>query len=168
MTTPSFGTSGAVFTVCAESTIDGLVGLVYDALIDFPSYDAWNSFVYSVDVPSNVSSAADVYIGMPMTFHSSGLLPILNSTSQEIITHLSPESSPVFNGWRFDPGVVGGLLIQAEHINVLLETDSGTRYVSWETYYGAGSLVVAALKANLQKQFEIQAADLKRRVESNV
>ncbi|KAH8743323.1 hypothetical protein F5882DRAFT_313477, partial [Hyaloscypha sp. PMI_1271] len=79
----------------------------------------WNTFVYSIDVPANVSSAEDVYVGIPMTFHTFGLVPVVNSTSDERITYLEPEAMPPFIGWRFDPGMLGGLLMQAEHISLL-------------------------------------------------
>jgi len=166
MTTPTYGTTGAIFTVCAQTTILSSPSLIYNVLIDFPSYPAWNTFVYSVDIPSNVTSASDVYVGMPMTFHSSGLIPFANSTSDERITYLEPDADPPFVGWRFDPGVLGGLVMQAEHVSLLNDLGGGvTEYVSWETYYGAGALTVLALKGNLQKEFEDQARDLKARVE---
>jgi hypothetical protein len=45
--------------------------------------------------------------------------------------------------------------------------DGTTRYVSWGTYYGAGSLLLDVLvKSNLQKEFEAQGRDLKVRVEA--
>ena len=166
MTTPTYGTQGAIFTVCAQATIHASPTPIYDVLIDFPRYSAWNTFVYSVDVPANVSSAADVYVGMPMTFYSSGLIPLLNSTSNERITYLEPDAVPPFVAWRFDPGVLGGLVMQAEHVSLLQDLGDGkTEYVSWETYYGAGALVVLALKGNLQRGFEEQTTDLKARVE---
>lgn len=166
MTTPSFGTTEAIFTVCTQNFINGPPGTVYEVLVDFPFYPAWNTFVYSVDVPANVSSTADVYVCMPMTFHTSGLLGSLNSTSDERITYLEPDSAPPFVVWRFDPGVVGGLVMNAEHVSLLRNVGDGTtEYVSWETCYGPGSLVVEALKGNLQIEFENQARDLKARVE---
>jgi hypothetical protein len=168
MTTLTYGTKNAIFTACAQDVLKGSPSQVYEVLLDFPRYPAWNTFCYSVDLPSNVSSAKDVYIGMPMTFHTSGLTPPLNSTSAELITYLELEASPPFAGWRFDPGQVEGLLIQAEHLSVLQDLGNGsTKYVSWETYYGAGSLVLdVLLKSNLQKEFVIQGSDLKARMEA--
>lgn len=167
MTTPTFGTTNAIFTVCAEKVIQSSPSPIYDILLDFPLYPAWNTFVVSVDVPSTVLTAEDVYVGMPMTFHAAGLLPGINSTSNERITHLGPDIEPLFNAWRFDPGDVVGLAVQAEHVNLLLDLGDGTtRYVSWETYYGVGALALAVLKGSLQTQFEVQAEDLKERVES--
>lgn len=165
MTTPTYGMTGAIFTVCAQTTIHSSPSPIYTVLIDFHRYTAWNTFVYSVDVPANVSSAEDVYVGMPMTFHTFGLVPVINSTSDERITYLEPDSVPSFIGWRFDPGVLGGLLMQAEHVSLLLDLGDGTtKHISWETYYGAGALTVLALRS-LQKEFVDQARDLKARVE---
>lgn len=168
MTTLTYGTENAIFTACAQEVVEGSPSQVYEVLLDFPRYPAWNTFCYLIDLPSNVSSAKDVYVGMPMTFHTSGLTPPSNSTSDELITYLELGASPPFAGWRFDPGQVEGLLIQAEHLSVLQDLGNGTtKYVSWETYYGAGSLVLnALLKSNLQKEFGIQGSDLKARMEA--
>jgi len=166
MTTPTYNTTGAVFTVCAQNTIDSSPSPIYDVLIDFPLYGAWNTFVYSVDLPANVTSGADVYVGMPMTFYTSGLIPGVNTTSNELITYLEPHADPPYVAWRYDGGVLGGLLMQAEHVSLLQDLGNGTtNYVSWETYYGAGALLVLTLEENLQTEFEIQASDLKARVE---
>lgn len=168
MTTPTYGTTGAIFTVCAQNLINTSPSPIYNALIDFPRYPAWNTFVYSVDMPAGVTSAKDVYVGMPMTFHSSGLLGGINSTSDERITYLEPKATPPFVGWRYDPGAIVGLAMQAEHVSLLQDLGNGsTKYVSWETYYGVGSVVIAALKGSLQKEFEDQARDLKARLEGS-
>ncbi|TVY84081.1 hypothetical protein LSUE1_G001526 [Lachnellula suecica] len=163
MTTPTYGTTGAVFTVCAQDFINGSPSTVYNVILDFLRYPAWNEFVYYLDLPANVSSAADVYVGMPMTLHTSGLIPGLNTTSDERITYLEPDSNPPWIGWRYDPGAIGGLLMQAEH-----DLGNGsTKYVSWETYYGAGAAGLQLLLGNnLQADFELQGTNLKQRVES--
>lgn len=110
-----------------------------------------------------------------MTFHSAGLLPSgVNSTSGERVTYLEPRTAPPFIAWRYDPGILVELVMDAEHVSLLRSVGdasgegegAGTEYVSWETYYGVGALAVLALRANLQKEFEEQARDLKARVES--
>lgn len=166
MATPKYGTEGAVFTVCAQISIHGSESTIYDVLLDFPRYHEWNTFVIDVNVPSNVSSADDVYLGMPMTLHTSGLVPGVNTISQEVISYLKPSYQTPFAGWYADAGI-GLAGLQAEHIILLKDLGGGmTEYVSWETYYGAGAVLVAALKDNLQTQFEHQGRDLKIRVES--
>ena len=165
MSTPKYGTEGAIFTVCAQTSIGGSESAIYDVLLDFPRYHEWNTFVYDVDVPANVTSAKDVYIGMPMTLYTYGLVPVFNSTSQESISYLEPNYETPFVGWLTDVGL-GLAGLQAEHISLLRDLGGGmTEYVSWETYYGAGAVVVAALKDKLQTQFENQGRDLKFRVE---
>ncbi|TVY50461.1 hypothetical protein LCER1_G008523 [Lachnellula cervina] len=167
MTTPSFGTTDAVFTACSQTTIDSAPSAVYGVLLDFPAYRAWNTFVYAVDVPCNVSRAGDVYVGMPMTFHSSGLLLGANSTSGERVTFVEPGAAPPFAAWRYDGGVLGGVVMDAEHVTVLEDLGDGTtNCVSWETYYGVGALLTLALKANLQTEFQNEVRDLKGRVEA--
>jgi len=167
LTTPTFGTTGALFTVCAQNTINSSPTPIYNVIIDFPRYSAWNTFVYAVDVPANVSSAQDVYVGMPMVLHTSGLLPGINTTSNELVDYLEPDAVPPWVGWRYDGGLLGGLVMNAEHISLLDDLGNGsTKYVSWETYYGAGAVAVSALKANLQTEWENQARDLKARAEA--
>jgi hypothetical protein len=104
-----------------------------------------------------------------MTFHTSGLIPDVNTTSDELITYLEHQGgdgNPPFVGWRYNPGPIADLVVQAEHISLLYDIGGGmTRYVSWETYYGAVALVVEALKDNLQAEFVKQGADLKQWVE---
>ena len=166
MTTPTYGTTGAMFTVCVQNTINSLPSAIYEVLLVFPEYPAWNTFVYAVDLPAGVTSAADVYVDMPMTFNTSGLLPPLNTTSDELITYLEPDNVPPFVGWRENGGTIGDLLMQAEHISVLNDLgDRTTEYVSWETYYGLGAVTVASLSANLHTEFQDQAVELQARVE---
>jgi hypothetical protein len=166
MTTPTFGTTGALFTVCAQTTINSPPSPIYNVLFDFPRYPAWNTFVYLVDLPSNVSSGKDVYVGMLMTLHSSGLFPGVNSTSGERITFLEPDAVPPFAAWRYDEGDLVGLVMNAEHVTVLDDLGNGTtRYISWETYYGPGAVATLALRANFQTGWEMEARDLKARVE---
>ncbi len=90
---------------------------------------------------------------------------MLNSTSQEMISFLEPDTQPPFVGWLTDAGLgLAGLL--AEHISLYRDLGGGlTEYISWETYYGAVSVVVLALKDRLQKEFEDQGRDLKARAE---
>lgn len=168
MTTPTYNTTNGIFTVCAQDIINSPPPPIYTAILDFPGYPAWNTFVYLVGLPANVSAAQDVYVGMPMVVHSSGLVPGINTTSNEQITYLEPDAEPPFVAWIFSPGALAETLTQAEHVSLLQDLGNGsTRYVSWETYYGVGSLTIALLEKNLQSQFEVQGKDLKAWVESS-
>lgn len=84
--TPTYGDTDAVFTACTEQLISAPLELVHDALVDFSSYHLWNSFVVDVKVPPGVKTPGDVYVGMPMTFVTSGIIPLINTTSDEVVT----------------------------------------------------------------------------------
>ena len=116
MTTPRFGTTNAVFTACFNLTIPSTPSPIYNILADFPRYHEWNSFVYDIDLPAGVETVDDVYVEMPMTFHTRGVVEGLNTTSQERVTALEggEEVAEKYIGWRFDGGTVGDLVMQAE------------------------------------------------------
>lgn len=117
-----------------------------------------------------------------MKFITRGLIGSLNTTSEEIVTvdqkdlfsSSSSSSSEegtegteasasrhAINAWRYD-----GVGQRAEHPNVLTDLgERGTRYVSFESYYGLLAPVTEVLKGKLKSAFEAQADDLKRFVE---
>ena len=67
--------------------------------------------------------------------------------------------------WRYDGGEIGDAIMQAEHVSLLVDLgEEGTRYVSWETYYGAGALAVLPLEGSLEKEWGVQASDLRARM----
>ncbi|KAG6360003.1 hypothetical protein INS49_011059 [Diaporthe citri] len=163
--TPTYGDTDAVFTVCTEQLIDAPLGLVYDALIDYGSYHLWNSFVVDVELSPGVKTPEDVYVDMPMTLVTCGIIPLVNTTSDEVVTVLD-KNLPT---WRSNVTVLGALIV-AEHPNVLVDEGGGvTRYVSYETYY-KNPLIVSLLAARptLQRLFGQQGKDLKAYVESLV
>lgn len=163
--TPTYGDADAVFTVCTEQLINAPSGLVYDALVDFSSYRLWNSFVVDVEVPPGVRTPADVYVGMPMTFVTSGIVPLVNTTSSEVVTVLD-EGLPT---WRSNVTMLGAP-ITAEHPNILVDEGGGvTRYVSYETFYKNPIILsLLASRPTLERLFEQQGKDLKAYVESLV
>ncbi|XDG09555.1 hypothetical protein ABKA04_009170 [Annulohypoxylon sp. FPYF3050] len=169
LTTPTYGTDGAIFTVCCELLINAPPLAIYNAILDFKSYPKWNTFIPNVTLPSNVTFTPwDLYVGMPMTFTSNGLIGDLNTTSGEILTLFDATGSSdyLINAWRYDDGV-GGISARAEHPNVLVDLRNGsTRYLSYETYYaGLSTGTIALLKEQLKNQFDIQGQDLKAYVE---
>jgi len=167
MPTPSYGTEDAVFTVCGNVTINSTPPKIYEVLLDFLRYPAWNTFTYQVDLPANVTSVKDVYVGMIMELHTDGLITGVNTTSTEKVSYLEPHADPPFAGWGDDSGSIGNLVLEAEHISLLRKLPDGTtQHLSWETYYGPGAVAVLVLKDNLQTEFQQQAEDLKKRVES--
>lgn len=166
--TPTYGHSGAVFTVCTETVINAPAKSVFNAIIDFASYPLWNTFVIKVD-PS--LSPTEVQIGTPMTFTTVGLIPLVNTTSEEIVTVLEDGSLAdyLLAAWRSN-ATEAGVLITAEHPNILVaQGENTTRYVSYETYYDeplVGTLLL--LRAQLQAAFDKQGEDLRAYVESLV
>ncbi|KAI0152355.1 hypothetical protein F4776DRAFT_601243 [Hypoxylon sp. NC0597] len=170
LVTPTYGTKGAIFTICSELIINAEPLAGYNAILDFKSYPQWNSFIINVALPDNVTSTPeDIYVGMAMTFTSNGLIGGLNTTSTEAISLFDPSgaSGYLINAWHYDDGV-GGIGSRAEHPNVFVDLGNGsTRYLSYETYYaGLSTGTIALLKDKLQKEWDIQAQDLKAYVES--
>lgn len=111
-------------------------------------------------------------LGTKVKFITRGLIGSLNTTSEEIVTvdqkNIFASSSSegtasrhAINAWRYD-----GVGQRAEHPNVLTDLgERGTRYVSFESYYGLLAPVTEVLKGKLKSAFEAQADDLKRFVE---
>jgi hypothetical protein len=170
--TPTYGSHQIVFTVCTELNISAPLIDVYNVILDFRAYPSWNTFVFAVDLPSNVTTTpTDDYVGMPMTFHTAGVLPFFNTTSNEVLTVLDYANAAGYSlsAWRYDNGL-GGVGMRAEHPNVLVDVGGGTtRYLSYETYYvGLETVLVGLLKGNLQAAFEKQGAELKAYVEGKV
>ncbi|KAJ3578157.1 hypothetical protein NPX13_g2410 [Xylaria arbuscula] len=169
LTTPTYGDSGALFTVCSSINVAAPATAVRDVVLDFKSYHLWNSFVVSVSVSSDVTGTPqDLYVGTPMTFTTAGLVNGLNTTSDEILTVVDGigtgvSGNPYFLvAWRYDDKLAG-LSSRAEHPIVIIDLgDNSSRVLSYETYYfGLLTPIIALLRTNLQAQFDAQARDLK-------
>ncbi|EJT71290.1 hypothetical protein GGTG_10549 [Gaeumannomyces tritici R3-111a-1] len=111
-----------------------------------------------------------LYIGAATTFTTWGILPLVNSTSIEIVTAMEAELPDGSGGrmvaWRSDDGA-DGVLHRAEHPTILADLGDGTTMsISYEPYYaGLATGAIAALKPMLQRLFEQQNLDLKAYVE---
>lgn len=183
--TPTYGDKHIIFTICVEREILAPITQVYNTLLDFRLYSDWNSFVIDVQPSSSSSGNGEGEIprgpaplGTKVKFITRGLIGSLNTTSEEIVTVdqkdiFSSSSSAegtssegtasrhAINAWRYD-----GVGQRAEHPNVLTDLgERGTRYVSFESYYGLLAPVTEVLKGKLKSAFEAQADDLKRFVE---
>lgn len=182
--TPTYGDKHIIFTICVEREIQAPIIQVYNTLLDFRLYSDWNSFVIDVQPSSSSSGNGEGEIprgpaplGTKVKFITRGLIGSLNTTSEEIVTvdekNLFSSSSSseegtegtasrhAINAWRYD-----GVGQRAEHPNVLTDLgERGTRYVSFESYYGLLAPVTEVLKGKLKSAFEAQADDLKRFVE---
>lgn len=100
-----------------------------------------------------------------MTLTTSGVVPLINTTSAEVVTDLG-SNLPT---WRSNVTIAGSLVV-AEHPNILVDQGEGiTRYVSYETYYKNPLILsLLAARSTLQGLFEQQGKDLKAYVESLV
>ena len=171
--TPTYGTKKGAFLVCTEELIAAPPRAVYDALLDFRRYGAWNTFVVDVGLPADTGETpAGVYVGLAMTLTTAGLLDGINTTSTEVVSALllpdggEDDAGFMMNAWRVEDGL-GGAIIAAEHPNVLVDLGGGvTRYLSYETYYpGLATPTVLLLRKKLQERFVQQGRDLKVYVE---
>ncbi|KAI0144484.1 hypothetical protein GGR57DRAFT_332395 [Xylariaceae sp. FL1272] len=171
--TPTYGSSGSIFTICAALQIFAPASQIRDAILDFHSYGKWNTFIPSVTLPENVTETPDDdFDNMSMSFTSSGLVDGVNTTSTEILTILDyadigQSGKPyLMVAWHYDDGLAG-VGSRAEHPSVIVEEADGSSWMlSYETYYvGTLTPVVELLKDRLQEQFEVQAANLKAYVE---
>jgi hypothetical protein len=158
--TPTYGLKDAVFSVCAYIDIKGTPEQLFSTILDFRRYNEWNTFVYNAEVLENVTSASDVYLGMPVTLFSTGIVPDLNSTSMDVISGIK---RPYWVAWTNT--AQAALVGYVEHVNLFLPVGNGmSRYISYETHYGNATILIPFIP-NLQRQFEVQGLDLKKRVE---
>jgi hypothetical protein len=159
LSTPSYGVKDAIFTACSNTTIEAPASLVYKILTDYDTYHEWNTFVVNV----KLLSSPPYQVGSRMHFTESELVPLINTTSNEIITSLDPEHTTAV--WRYDSPTPA--LILAEHVSQVVPLgDNRSWYNSWETYYRSASIVLeATLGEKLISAFEIQGEDLKKRAE---
>jgi hypothetical protein len=164
--TPSYGSTGIVFTVCAEQEINAPIDKVYNALLDFSAYSTWNTFVIDVVARGNSSlTPAPAPVGTQMTFTVTGLLGPLDIPIPESVSVGIPDvdgsGKYAINAWVLD-----AFKERSEHPNVLTDLGNGrTRYVSYESYYVGVVGLSAVLKGQLQESFERQGEDLKKYVE---
>lgn len=170
--TPTYGDVDGKFSVCAQQDINVPAQAVYDALIDFESYHTWNTFTFQVDLPENVTSTpAGVFVGMPMVLHTTGVVPIINTTDDLIVSVLDDDASQgyLMAAWKSNVTVFG-VLLPTEQTSVLTSLGTGgTRFVSYETFFEDKlglEYVERLLRGNLQSGFENQGRDLKAYVES--
>lgn len=156
LSTPAYGTTNAVFTVCSITQIHADASSVYEILIDFAAYDLWNSFVVHVAPTSSPFPA----VNATMRFTTARLNPDNTTNSDEVITIL--DAANTVTAWRYDDRPTPGLLA-AEHVSNVTETREGwSRYVSWETFYGPIAVrIQETLASRLQDAFEAQGEDLR-------
>jgi len=146
------GTQNAVFTAFTQTLIQSPASKVFDIVTDLRNYDAWNSFV------THVAYDGDLKVGTEMNFTDARIFPGTTYQSAEVFTSLSP--STYITSWRFDNTTSTQY---AEHVTQIASFGPNTcLFISWETYYGPGSLaILAAVGVQLQAAFDQQGQDLK-------
>ncbi|KAK7911287.1 hypothetical protein PG985_013768 [Apiospora marii] len=175
--TPTYSTEKGMFLVCTELVINASPRDVYHAIFDFRAYSTWNSFVRDVALPPEVvRTPEDVHIGLATRFTTTGIIPLLNTTSIEIVTAMkdsfdngNSENPYLMAAWRYDDGLYG-TSSRSEHPSILVDRGDGTTLcISYETYFmGPGTLLLLPLKGTLQKLFTQQGLDLKAYVEKAI
>ncbi|KAK6849474.1 hypothetical protein PG995_013307 [Apiospora arundinis] len=85
--TPTYPTEKGIFLVCTELVINASPQDVYHALFDFRAYPSWSSFVRDIALPPEVvKTPDDVRVGLVTRFTTTGIVPLINTTSVEIVT----------------------------------------------------------------------------------
>ncbi|ERF69697.1 hypothetical protein EPUS_03689 [Endocarpon pusillum Z07020] len=161
LSTPTYGLDGAVFTVCASVEICASVREVSNTILDFRRYEEWNTFIYDADVPDNVDTPAGVAPGLSVLFYSTGLQPDVNNTGTDVVTFVD---QPFLSAWK---NVENEAFIGvSEHVSTFYPVPGGkTRYTHWQTHYMPQASLLLPIKDSLQRQFEVQASDLKAYVD---
>ena len=162
LSTPTYGTANAVFTVCSISYIRASAPSVYNILIDFAHYDLWNSYEIHVTPTSSPFPA----INATMIFINARLSPGNTTTpSNGVIRILDQEHTTA--AFDYDDRPTPGLL-EAEHVSKVERLGEGwSKYTSWETFYGPRAVgLQATTQVLLQDAFEAQGEDLRVWVET--
>lgn len=167
--TPVYGSGPALFVACTEDIINVPPMDVYNALLDFRRYPTFSSFVWDIEFPEDFGETPDdVYIGLLMTFHSTGVIPLINTTSPEMVTVMkdTPDDGYRMVSWKYYDGLEGAFL-KTEHPTILIDRgDGSTLCISYETYFsGPGAIALLPFAHNLQSQFAQHALDLKAYLE---
>lgn len=167
--TPVYGSIQGVFVVCTEDIINVPPIDVYNALLDFRRYPTFSSFVWDIEFPEGFGETPDdVYIDLLMTFHSTGVFPLVNTTSPEMVTVMkdTPDDGYLMVSWKYYDSLEGAFL-KTEHPTILIDQGNGsTLCISYETYFsGPGVLPLLPFAHNLQSQFAQHALDLKAYLE---
>jgi hypothetical protein len=160
--TPTYGTKNAKFSVCATITIKRSVQKVSNAILDFPKYKKWNTFIVDAVPPAGVRTPADLRVGMGIKFTSTGIPPGTNATATDFITFIE---QPYFVAWKNDEfeQFVG----HSEHCLLMIPLPNGyTQFTHWQTQLGDGAVNLLSQQTNFQTQFSREATDLKKYVES--
>jgi hypothetical protein len=167
-----------IFNASTRMTINSTAALAYAALIDFPSYPAWNPFVRFAAVvsPTNITlpcqqpaEGLNLFLRVqipPLPLPVDAETPdnpLATQLSYEEITAVQPELGRL--AWRFFPDTPG--VLQAERWQAVSDLGEGmVLYESREVFRGVGAVAVKeALGEGLQAAFVSQGLGLKMLLE---
>ncbi|OSD00007.1 hypothetical protein PYCCODRAFT_1414884 [Trametes coccinea BRFM310] len=164
---PSY-TGALVVSVSIE--IDAPIERVWDALLDFPKYKEWNSFVRSqVITDKNKKPLEDqtpaegkyllMQVHIPPTMDDS----ISTTSAFEQITHIQPEQHRI--AWK---NLLPPWFVRAERWQALSTNEAGrTVYETREVFGGIGAYLIKwFIGAKLVKSFQAMAEGLKAYAET--
>lgn len=169
-----------VFKTQANATIDAPIDVVWNALLDFPSYPDWNPFVRSqvlasdlfipLDDQSNPVAGQKLIINVqtppldPPVDADTPSDPLHAQMSYENITVL--EGAPTYRcAWK--QIMIVDALLNATRWQALSTLEDGrTYYEAREVYSGSlATTLESTLGEGLQQGFDVQASELKAYVE---
>ncbi|KAF2679176.1 hypothetical protein K458DRAFT_315372 [Lentithecium fluviatile CBS 122367] len=159
--TPTYGLSGANFSVCATINIKAPITVVSNAILDVNNYKNWNTFVYNATPPADVKTAADIKVGQSIVFNSRGIPAGATSVGTDIVTFVQ---RPYFAAWKNieNEAFIG----HSEHCFLFAAcADGSTQFTHWQTQYGLNAGVIYGLKPDFQRAYEVEANDLKKYAE---
>ena len=142
-------------TTYAETIINAPRQTVWDALINFDNYDAWNTFTYDVDMPRFA-------VGEEFSF-----MVKLGANERRQREHITAIEAPYMLAWRYPSETI---FLKATRYQVLTDIDDGqTRYQTWETFSGLFTPILwLTVLESVQIGFNTVAQDLKRHCEKNL
>ena len=160
--TPTYGVNDGVFTVCATINITGTTEQASYVILDFNNYYKWNQFVYAAIPPAGVQTPSGVVPGLAVLMNSTGVPTGYNASSTDIMTYIDPPTLTAWKNVELEASVG-----HSEHVQVFVPLGNGLiRYVNYQTQYGAGAENVVDLLPDFQREFDLQATDLKAYVEA--
>jgi hypothetical protein len=140
-------------TVRTETVIMAPRKAVWDVLVDFPKYEAWNPF--TVRVRTTAQLGEPVFMDVEM-----------GSRRMKLKERIRVHEPHRRIGWWLRIG--GGLLLDCTRVQELEDVaGGGTRYVCYESFRGLlVPLFFRRYQARMQRGFDAAARALKERVES--
>jgi hypothetical protein len=148
-------TQAVVLTVRVQGEIERSLEQVFEQLVQFSDYPAWNPFIVRVDGAARAEAGARVRFTVRWVTGGS------TRTFEEVTRVRPPDASNTAEvAWRFNGTLATLGLLNAERVQTLTGlTASRTRYFSEERF--GGPLAPFVPYARVQAGFEAQARAMK-------